>query len=137
MSETTSPPSQPLEDKFVSFTDIVWRQFFLNKIAARALYSLLVVVFLAITAPLIALNVPYVLWEDGEGVSFPLFIKLFDGLVFANSVDLCFNVALILLPLSGQPLGRYFMEIGLRYLALAAPVLAVGFVLERRMGQAQ
>ena len=37
-----------------------------------------------------------------------------------------------LLPFTKQTLPRYFAEIGLRYLAIAAPAVAVGYVLERR-----
>lgn len=37
-----------------------------------------------------------------------------------------------LLPFTKQSLPRYFMEIGLRYLAIAAPAVAVGYVLEKK-----
>ena len=37
-----------------------------------------------------------------------------------------------LLPFTKQSLPRYFAEIGLRYLAIAAPTVALGYVLERR-----
>ena len=36
-----------------------------------------------------------------------------------------------LLPFTKQTLTRYFIEIGLRYLAIAAPAVAVGYVLDR------
>jgi hypothetical protein len=35
-----------------------------------------------------------------------------------------------LLPFSGHSLPRYFIEIGARYLAMAAPLVAIGYVLE-------
>jgi uncharacterized membrane protein YpjA len=38
-----------------------------------------------------------------------------------------------LLPFTKQTLPRYFAEIGLRYLAIAAPAVAVGWVLEKRV----
>ncbi len=41
-----------------------------------------------------------------------------------------------LIVLTGMPLGRYFAEIGLRYIAMAAPTVAIGYVLERRLAQA-
>lgn len=41
-----------------------------------------------------------------------------------------------LLPFSGQSLPRYFVEIGFRYLAIGWLVLAIGFVLERKIGSA-
>ena len=37
-----------------------------------------------------------------------------------------------LLPFSGHTVPRYFLEIGLRYLAIVAPTVAVGYVLEQR-----
>lgn len=37
-----------------------------------------------------------------------------------------------LLPFTKQSLTRYFAEIGLRYLAIAAPAVAVGYVLEHK-----
>lgn len=40
-----------------------------------------------------------------------------------------------LLPFAELTLSRYFIEIGLRYLAIVAPTVAVGFVLERKAGQ--
>jgi hypothetical protein len=38
----------------------------------------------------------------------------------------------VLLPLAGYSPGRYFLEIGLRYLAMAAPPVAIGYVLQAR-----
>lgn len=40
-----------------------------------------------------------------------------------------------LLPFSGHTIPRYFIDIGLRYLAIVAPTIAVGYVLEKRAGQ--
>ncbi len=40
-----------------------------------------------------------------------------------------------LLPFAELTLSRYFLEIGLRYLAITAPTVAVGFVLERKAVQ--
>ena len=39
-----------------------------------------------------------------------------------------------LLPFTHQTVPRYFMEIGLRYLAIAAPTVAVGYVMQKRIG---
>jgi len=38
-----------------------------------------------------------------------------------------------LLPFTGQSIDRYFLETGLRYLALAATILVLGFVLGRKL----
>jgi uncharacterized membrane protein YpjA len=40
-----------------------------------------------------------------------------------------------LLPFTDLSVTRYFLEIGLRYLAIVAPTAAVGYVLERRAGR--
>jgi uncharacterized membrane protein YpjA len=40
---------------------------------------------------------------------------------------------LALLPFTNLTVPRYFLEIGLRYLAIVAPTVAVGYVLERRI----
>lgn len=37
-----------------------------------------------------------------------------------------------LLPFSGHTIPRYFIEIGARYLAIVAPLAAIGYVLEQR-----
>lgn len=42
-----------------------------------------------------------------------------------------------LLPFTRQTIARYLAEIGLRYLAIAAPAVAVGYVLHRRLGPAR
>ncbi len=40
-----------------------------------------------------------------------------------------------LLPFTGQSVPRYFIEIGLRYLAMVGPAVAVGWVLARKLEQ--
>jgi hypothetical protein len=42
-----------------------------------------------------------------------------------------------LLPFTGQSIPRYLQEIGLRYLAMAAPTVAIGFVLQRKLAVSQ
>jgi uncharacterized membrane protein YpjA len=39
----------------------------------------------------------------------------------------------LLLPLSKMPLGRYFIEIGLRYIGMLASTVAIGFVLASKL----
>lgn len=43
--------------------------------------------------------------------------------------------AVALLPFAGLTVARYFLEIGLRYLAILPMTLAIGYVLERRSGR--
>jgi hypothetical protein len=40
-----------------------------------------------------------------------------------------------LLPFSGHSIPRYFIEIGARYIAMAVPLVAIGYVLEHRSQQ--
>jgi len=37
-----------------------------------------------------------------------------------------------LLPFSKMPLDRYFLEIGLRYIGMLSPVIAIGYLLEKK-----
>ncbi len=39
-----------------------------------------------------------------------------------------------LVTFTDMPLGRYFLEIGLRYFAIAATTVAIGYVLQKRLG---
>ncbi len=38
-----------------------------------------------------------------------------------------------LLPLSKMSYGRYFMEIGLRYIAMLSPTVAIGYILSKKI----
>ncbi|MBN2057792.1 MAG: hypothetical protein JW782_03245 [Candidatus Saganbacteria bacterium] len=38
-----------------------------------------------------------------------------------------------LLPFSKMPLDRYFMEIGIRYVGMLAPIVAIGYLLDKRI----
>jgi uncharacterized membrane protein YpjA len=58
-----------------------------------------------------------------------------EGLI-TSAVWIVMNWALdfvALLPFSGHSIPRYFIEIGARYLAIAAPLVAIGYVLEHKM----
>jgi len=58
-----------------------------------------------------------------------------EGLI-TSAVWIMMNWALdfvALLPFSGHSVSRYFIEIGARYLAIAAPLVAIGYVLEQKL----
>lgn len=58
-----------------------------------------------------------------------------EGLI-TSAVWIVMNWALdfvALLPFSGHSVSRYFIEIGARYLAMAAPLVAIGYVLEHKL----
>jgi len=139
--EVAPPPPPPVapedgapvgELEFVSFWDIVRRQFLRNRVAVAALWSVVALVVLAICAPLIALNIPFVIW-DSEGVRWPLFIHLFDGHIFASGVDIFFNMLLVVLPIWWTTSGLIrSLESGRRNRALAFGIplalLVIGFL---------
>ncbi|MDH3591289.1 MAG: ABC transporter permease [Planctomycetota bacterium] len=94
--ETAAAPEHVADD-YVSFWDIARRQYAKNRPAMIALICLLTLIVLATFAPLIALNLPYVV-STADGVEFPLFRHLFDRLIFQSGVDVFFNLLLVLAP---------------------------------------
>jgi peptide/nickel transport system permease protein len=78
----------------VSWADIVWGQFRQRRIAVAALGGVFGLFVLAIAAPLLASNQPYV-WGTADGWTFPLFSSLYDRNTYAGAVDLLFNAALL------------------------------------------
>jgi peptide/nickel transport system permease protein len=57
-----------------------------------------VVVVLAVAAPLLAFNVPLLMWSEGA-LSFPIFDSLFHRFLVPNGVDVFFNLLLLVGPL--------------------------------------
>lgn len=74
-----------------SYLDIVWEQFKKNRSAYFALWVLLPVFSIAVFAPLIASNVPFV-FRDGDATLFPWFRALFNT---DEVVDFVFNMGLV------------------------------------------
>jgi peptide/nickel transport system permease protein len=74
-----------------SYWDIVWRQFKRNRQAYWALWVLAPVFLVAIFAPAIASNRPFV-FRDENGTTYPWFVALFHPL---NAVDFVYNMAMI------------------------------------------
>jgi peptide/nickel transport system permease protein len=96
---------------FVSYWSLVGVQLRKRRIAMTAWYLLLLVIVTAVAAPLIAMNEPIVVAGGGEGLTFPLFQDLFDRFLYANGVDVFFNLILVLGPLW---LGAHLVVTGLR-----------------------
>ena len=61
----------------LQYWDIVWQQFRKNRNAVAGLWAIRALVLLAIFAPLVAFNRPYLLWT-GRRFEFPLFGALLD-----------------------------------------------------------
>ncbi|HBU46804.1 MAG TPA: ABC transporter permease [Myxococcales bacterium] len=87
------------EPEDMTFLDIVWGQFKKNRMAYAAMWLVVVLFLLAVYAPVIASERPFI-WQDSEGTYFPWFSSLFDHNYYENGVDKFFNLLLIL----GTPL---------------------------------
>jgi peptide/nickel transport system permease protein len=81
-----------------SYFSLVWRELQKDKVAVFGLWAVLALAALAIFAPLIATNQPFLL-RDADGWWSPWLRGLFDRLVFESSVDVFFNLLLLLVPL--------------------------------------
>ena len=97
MTEAKNIMATEAED--LSFSDIVWQQFKKNKMAYVSLWLLGGLFVLAVIAPLIASERPFV-WKDAEGTFYPWLKSLFDHNYYENGIDKFFNLLLIL----GTPL---------------------------------
>ncbi|MBT6432828.1 MAG: ABC transporter permease [Deltaproteobacteria bacterium] len=97
MTETKNIMGSEPED--MTFGDIVWGQFKKNKMAYASLWLLAALFILAVFAPVLASERPFV-WQDAEGTFFPWFSSLFDHNYYENGVDKFFNLLLVL----GTPL---------------------------------
>jgi peptide/nickel transport system permease protein len=93
MSESAKKIAPENED--LTYGDIVWGQFQKNRFAFIALYGLVFLVFIAIFCPIIASDRPFIWTENGE-TSYPWITSLFDRNYYENSVDIFFNLLLVL-----------------------------------------
>ncbi|MGB0647332.1 MAG: ABC transporter permease [Bradymonadia bacterium] len=93
------------EPEDLSFADIVWQQFKKNRLALGSLWLLGLLFALAVGAPLLASERPFI-WSDAGGLYFPWFSALFDHNYYENGIDKFFNLLLVL----GTPLlGIWFL----------------------------
>src|SRR5262245_35741561 len=113
---------------------LVWRELEKNRVAVWGLRAIALLIVLAVAAPLLSSNQPFV-YRDASGLSSPWARSLFDRLVFENSIDLLFNLLLVLvLPfavawlVAKRRLGSRFSRLRGRLLALCALVLLGSFV---------
>jgi peptide/nickel transport system permease protein len=74
-----------------AYLDIVWRQFKKNRFALWSLWLLLPIVMIAIFAPAIASNQPFIFSEDGQTI-YPWFRAIFHT---EEVVDFVFNMAML------------------------------------------
>jgi len=88
-----------------SYLSLVVRELKKDRLAMLGLKAVVGLVALAVGAPLIASNQPFVLHE-ASGWWSPWFRGLFDRLVFESSVDVFFNLLLVLAPAIGLGVWR-------------------------------
>ncbi len=86
-----TPPLEAAAPVGEAYWDIVWRQFCKKREALSALYAMAPLFLVAIFAPAIASNRPFVYFENGK-VLFPWFRSLFHS---QEPVDYFFNMALL------------------------------------------
>lgn len=99
-----APPDDP------TYGEIVWGQFVKRKEAVGSLLGLALLLLLAIYAPLLASNKPFLWQVDGEGLSSPWLKALFDRNFFENGVDIFFNTLLVVVTLVGPVVGAVFWK---------------------------
>jgi len=85
-----------------TYVDIVWGQFQKRKLAYGALWGVVLLLLVAIYAPVLASNKPF-LWNAGDGWQSPWVASLFDRNFYENGVDLFFNTLLIGVTLLAPP----------------------------------
>jgi peptide/nickel transport system permease protein len=113
--------------------ELVFRELAKNRVAAWGLRAIVLLVLVAVAAPLISSNQPFV-YRTASGISSPWLGSLFDRLVFENAVDVFFNLLLVLavpaavtFVIVKQRLGTRFRRLRPRLLALFALVQLVLF----------
>lgn len=80
-----------------SYFSLVWRELARDRLAVFGIRAIVVLVVLAVGAPLLSSNQPF-WYRDAHGWSSPWLVGLFDRLVFESTVDVFFNLLLALAP---------------------------------------
>lgn len=129
-----SAPVPPLaaapDERSAGFFTLAARELKKNRLAVLGLWAILALFLLAVYAPVLSQNQPF-LYRDARGWSSPWLVSLFDRLAFENAVDLLFNLLLVLSPFVAGTVFWLRRRHG-RELATIAPKLVgralVGFV---------
>lgn len=93
-----------------SYFSLVWAELKRDRLAVFGIWAVLVLVALALGAPLVSSNQPFY-FRDAHGWSSPWLRGLFDRLVFESSVDIFYNLLLVLAPL--YALAHFVLELRL------------------------
>jgi peptide/nickel transport system permease protein len=94
---STTPPGSLPDVPSPGFFTLAARELRKNRLAVLGLWAILGLFLLAVFAPVLAQNQPF-LYRDARGWSSPWLVALFDRLVFENAVDLFFNLMLVVSP---------------------------------------
>jgi peptide/nickel transport system permease protein len=89
------PPAEPAATERTGGFELAWRELRKSRVAVFGLRAIALLVVLAVTAPLLSSNQPFV-YRDASGWSSPWLRSLFDRLVYENAVDVFFNLLLVL-----------------------------------------
>lgn len=85
----------------LTYGDIVWSQFVKNRMAVLSLWVIALLVVVAVFAPIVASDRPFV-WTEGGESSYPWIASLFDRNVYISPVDIFFNLVMVAaLPIAG------------------------------------
>ena len=117
----TNPASGPHEDE--SYLSMVWHQIKKSRINRFGIWCIGALLVLAVCAPLISLSQPFY-WRAEGVVAYPFIPSLFNRLLFENTVDIFFNLALVLAPVYAlvvvavrRRVGKNFSRVKLRLFA--------------------
>jgi peptide/nickel transport system permease protein len=94
---SAAPPSTAPYERSAGFFTLAARELQKNRLAVLGLWAILALFLLAVFAPVLAQNQPF-LYRGPSGWSSPWLVSLFDRLVFENAVDVFFNLLLVLSP---------------------------------------
>jgi peptide/nickel transport system permease protein len=91
----SAPPESSEAAARIGYFTLVVRELKKNRLAVFGVYAVLGLLVLAVYAPLLCSNQPFV-YRDASGWSSPWFSSLFDRLVYESAVDIFFNLLLVL-----------------------------------------
>ena len=115
-STTNASVQNAHAEEDLTYGDIVWGQLRKNKYAIYSLYLLIGLFAVAIYAPLLASDRPFIWTQDGV-TTYPWFSSLFDRNYFENAVDIFFNVLMVA---SLPVIGTWYA--GMKYLQKNEPL---------------
>jgi peptide/nickel transport system permease protein len=128
------PPVEEAATERIGGFALALRELEKNRVAVWGMRAIALLVVLAVTAPVISSNQPFV-WRDATSLSSPWLHSLFDRLVYENAVDVLFNLLLVLAApfavayiVTKRRLGKRFSRARARLLAAFALIHFASFL---------